>query len=145
MLVNINDSHMLGDSTIVNVPNLSRRKVFCAPFSLSQRGSVFRTKKVNYLNREDCFRHSGFFGKFNSFSHFFDHFHRDFKLITKSKISNELTNRVFLDRWHLSYLRATFLLFSFLFIFLAVSSTNFVPMELFSKLRAVVKRYRYFL
>ena len=67
MLVNINDSHLLGDSTIVNVPNLSRRKVFCAPFSLSQRGNVFRTKKVNFLNREDCFRPSGFFGKFNFF------------------------------------------------------------------------------
>ena len=84
MLVNINDSHLLGDCTIVNVRNLSRRKVFCAPFSLSQRGSVFRTEKVNYLNREDCFRHSGFFGKFNSSSQFFDHFDRDFKLITKS-------------------------------------------------------------
>ena len=61
MLVNISDSHLLGDSTIVNVRNLSRRKVFCAPFSLSQRGSVFRTIKVIYLNRGDCFRRSGFF------------------------------------------------------------------------------------
>ena len=60
MLVNINDSHLLGVSTIVNVRNLSRRKVFCAPFSLSQRGSVFRTEKVNYLNREDCYRRSVF-------------------------------------------------------------------------------------
>ena len=32
---------------------------------------------------------------------------------------------------YLSYLRATFLLFSFLFIFLALNLTNFVPMELF--------------
>ena len=46
MLLKINDSHLLVNSTIVNVRNLSRQKVFSRSFfSLSEHGSVLRTKK----------------------------------------------------------------------------------------------------
>ena len=69
MLVNINDSHLLGDSTIVNVRNLSRQKVFLRSFFFSiSTWQCFTYKKVNYLNREGCVRHLDFFLKFNSFS-----------------------------------------------------------------------------
>ena len=62
MLVNINDSHLLGDSTIVNVRNLSRQKVFLRSFFFSiSTWQCFTYKEVNYLNREGCVRHLDFF------------------------------------------------------------------------------------
>ena len=142
MLVNINHSYLLGESTIVNVRNLSRQKVFLRSFiSLSQHDSVLRTQKLNISIGRVVFGIRIFQVQF-----FFlivwllsSRFQTDNK---KLKFQTNLIEFLSIVDIYLSYLRATFLLFSFLFIFLWLNLTNFVPRGLFSELCAVVMRYR---
>ena len=102
-----------------------------------------------YVQKSNLSQSGGFISAFRFFSqvHFFflivwllsSRFQTDNK---KLKFQANLQIQFFsIVDIYLFYLRATFLLFSFLFIFLALTLTNFVPMELFSKLSAVLKKY----
>ena len=132
MLVKINDSHLLVNSTIVNVRNLSRQKVFSRSFFLYLNMAVF------YVQKSELSQSGGLFSAFRFFPQvqfFFlivwllsSRFQTDnTKLKFQTNLQIEFLSIVDI---YLSYLCATFLLFSFLFIFLALNLTNFVPMEL---------------
>ena len=122
------------------------KKFLCAPFFLYLNMAPF------YVQKSKLSRSGGLFSAFRFFSqvHFFfltvwllsSRFQTDNKKLNfQTNLQIEFFSIVDIC---LFYLRATFLLFSFLFIFLALTLTNFVPMELFSKLSAVLKKYWYF-